>query len=165
VHFVSHPWGADDKLTEPQDYWRSSTTSRRPGEEAVSVAHQRAQGFVEKYGHCYPKAVDCLLDNLTALSAHLHFPVGHRERVRHSNLLERTFSETRRRVRVIGRLPGEHSCLSLVCAVLYPASVGWREINTSGGPASDDVRICDASCSDLPSCAPIASSSRPAPKS
>ena len=36
------------------------------------------------------------------------------------------FGETRRRVKVIGRLPGESSCLSLVWAVLDRASRGWR---------------------------------------
>ena len=41
-------------------------------------------------------------------------------------IIERTFGETRRRVKVIGRLPGEHSCLSLVWAVLDRASAGWR---------------------------------------
>jgi hypothetical protein len=46
--------------------------------------------------------------------------------VRHSNFIERTFGETRRRVKVIGRLPGEHSCPSLVWAVLDRASRGWR---------------------------------------
>lgn len=40
--------------------------------------------------------------------------------------IERTFDETRRRVQVIGRLPGESSCLSLVWAVLDRASRGWR---------------------------------------
>ncbi|MGH3851551.1 MAG: hypothetical protein ACRDRT_17985 [Pseudonocardiaceae bacterium] len=29
-------------------------------------------------------------------------------------------------MKVIGRLPGEHSCLSLVWAVLDRASAGWR---------------------------------------
>jgi len=37
-----------------------------------------------------------------------------------------TFGETRRRVKVTGRLPGEHSCLSLVWAVLDRANRGWR---------------------------------------
>jgi transposase-like protein len=50
--------------------------------------------------------------------AYRHFPKGHWRRVRHSNLIERTFGETHRRVKVIGRLPGERSCLSLVWAVL-----------------------------------------------
>src|SRR5215813_3436075 len=68
---------------------------------------------------------------LSALTAHLLFPVEHRERIRHTNLLERTFGESRRRVKVIGRLPGENSCLSLVWAVLDRASVGWRGLETS----------------------------------
>src|SRR5258707_13301578 len=37
-----------------------------------------------------------------------------------------TFGETRRRVKVIGRLLGEHSCLKLVWAVLDRTSAGWR---------------------------------------
>ena len=41
-------------------------------------------------------------------------------------IIERTFGETRRRVKVIGRLPGEHCCLKLVWAVLDRASAGWR---------------------------------------
>jgi putative transposase len=40
--------------------------------------------------------------------------------------IERTFGETRRRTKVIGRLPGETSCLTLVWAVLDRASRGWR---------------------------------------
>ncbi len=67
-----------------------------------------------------------MADNLDALLVHLLFPAEHRKRIRHSNLIERTFGETRRRVKVIGRLPGEQSCLSLVWAVLDRASKGWR---------------------------------------
>ena len=58
-------------------------------------------------------AVACVADNLDALLVHLLFPTEHRKRIRHSNLIERTFGETRReRVKVIGRLPAEQSCLS-----------------------------------------------------
>jgi transposase-like protein len=69
-----------------------------------------------------PAAMACVAANLDALLAHLLFPAEHRKRIRHSNLIERTFGETRRRVKVIGRLPGERSCLSLVWAVLDRAS-------------------------------------------
>ncbi len=61
-----------------------------------------------------------------SLTVYLRFPREHWQRVRHSNFIERTFGETRRRVKVIGRLPGEHSCLSLVWAVLDRASAGGR---------------------------------------
>jgi hypothetical protein len=63
------------------------------------------------------------------LTIYLGFPREHWHYIRHSNFIERTFGETRRRVKVIGRLPGEHSCLSLVWAVLDRASTGWRGVD------------------------------------
>ena len=121
-----------DQAEVKRDCWAIfNDVDAPPGEEAVAVANQRAVAFDEKWRSRYPKAVECLLSNLSALTAHLHFPVEHRERIRHSNLLERTLGETRRRVKVSGRLPGEQSCLSLVWAVLARASVGWRGIDTS----------------------------------
>jgi len=38
---------------------------------------------------------------------------------------------SQREDKVIGRLPGEHSCLSLVWAVLDRASTGWRGFITT----------------------------------
>lgn len=115
-----------------RDYWAIfNDIQAPPGEEAIGIANARAADFERKYRTRYPSAVDCLLTDLSSLTTFLHFPVEHRERVRHTNLLERTFGESRRRVKVIGRLPGEHSCLSLVWAVLDRASVGWRGIDTS----------------------------------
>jgi hypothetical protein len=73
-------------------------------------------------------AVACLLDSLPELTTFLRFPREHWQRIRHTNLIERTLGETRRRIKVIGRLPGERSCLSLVWAVLDRASRGWRGV-------------------------------------
>jgi putative transposase len=67
-----------------------------------------------------------LLKDRDSLTVYLRFPREHWTRVRHSNFIERSFGETRRRVKVIGRLPGEHSCLSLAWAVPDRASAGWR---------------------------------------
>jgi hypothetical protein len=76
--------------------------------------------------------VACLTDTLPELTCFLRFPREHWARIRHTNLHtnlpERTFGEPRRRVKVIGRLPGERSCLSLVWAVLDRASRGWRGV-------------------------------------
>jgi putative transposase len=66
--------------------------------------------------------------DLDALVAHLRWPSEHRKRIRTTNLLERTFVEVRRRTKVIGRLPGETSALSLICAVLELSSRGWRGV-------------------------------------
>lgn len=66
--------------------------------------------------------------DLDALVTHLRFPSEHRERIRTTNLLERTFVEVRRRTKVIGRFPGETSALSLIWAVLELSSRGWRGV-------------------------------------
>jgi transposase-like protein len=49
---------------------------------------------------------------------HLRYPTRHRRRWRSTNLLERSLAEVNRRTKVIGRFPGETSCLTLVWAVL-----------------------------------------------
>ncbi|HXT90187.1 MAG TPA: transposase [Trebonia sp.] len=65
------------------------------------------------------------------------FPAEHHHRIRHSNFIERTFGETRRRTKVIGRLLGETSCLSLVWAVLDRVSRGWRGLTMT----ADGLRL------------------------
>ena len=118
------PTHAQDQVK--RDYWAVFDDIEQDGEAAVAEARRRAKRFIIKWRPLYPSAVACVADNLDALVVHLLFPVEHRKRIRHSNLIERTFGETRRRVKVIGRLPGEESCLSLVWAVLDRASKGWR---------------------------------------
>ena len=66
----------------------------------------------------YPSAAACLADDLPALCVHLNYVPRLRKRFRSSNLLERSLEEVRRRTKVIGRFPGETSCLSLCWAVL-----------------------------------------------
>ena len=114
------------------EYWKIFNDIKAdPGAAAVAVAEARAQAFADKYGKAYPKAVECLLDGFSSLTVPLRFPREHWERIRHTNLIERTFGEAKRRTKVIGRLPGETSCLSLVWAVLDRASQGWRGVDTS----------------------------------
>jgi transposase-like protein len=102
-----------------------------PGPGLVTAVQARIDAFAETYGKLYPSAVKCLLADREQLTSYLRFPAGHHKRIRHSNFIERTFGETRRRVKVIGRLPGETSCLNLVWAVLDRASRGWRGVNTT----------------------------------
>jgi putative transposase len=120
---------AGDHDAVKADYWRIfDDIDAEPGDAAVAQARQRADAFATKWQSKYPSAVACLIDDLDVLTTHLRFPRDHWRRIRHTNLIERTFGETRRRVKVIGRLPGERSCLSLVWAVLDRASRGWRGV-------------------------------------
>src|SRR5438045_585520 len=75
--------------------------------KAEALVQQRIHTFAGSYNKTYPAAVRCLLDDQQALTAYLRFPREHWPRIRHSNFIERTFGETSRRTKVIGRLTGE----------------------------------------------------------
>ena len=110
-------------------YWEIFDTGKLktpPGPKLVEITGARIDAFAERYRGMYPSAVKCLLTDRAGLTAYLRFPAEHHNRVRHSNFIERTFGETRRRVKVIGRLPGETSCLTLVWAVPDRPSAGGR---------------------------------------
>ena len=95
-------------------YWRAldDATNERDGK-------QRLQALLDELDRAgYTAAAKCLADDLDALVVHLRYPTRHRRRWRSTNLLERSLAEVKRRTKVIGRFPGETSCLTLVWAVL-----------------------------------------------
>ncbi|WP_196759543.1 transposase, partial [Mycobacterium avium] len=69
-----------------------------PGIEAVKLAQNRIDVFAKRWRDSYPAAVRALLADRESLTVYLRFPREHWTRVRHSNFIERTFGETRRRV-------------------------------------------------------------------
>ena len=121
-------------------YWQLFDTEElktQPGPRLVELIDHRITEMAGRYAATYPAAIKCLLADRGGLTAYLRFPAEHHHRVRHSNFIERTFGETRRRTKVIGRLPGETSCLTLVWAVLDRASRGWRGLTMT----SDGLRL------------------------
>lgn len=94
-------------------YWAALDEAMSPEEAESSL--RRLVGELERE---YPSAAACLAEDLPALCIHLRYPLHLRKRLRSTNLLERSLGEVKRRVKVIGRFPGESSCLSLCWAVL-----------------------------------------------
>lgn len=94
-------------------YWAALNEAADPAD-----AEQRLRELVAELERPYPSAAACLADDLPALCIHLKYIPRLRKRFRSSNLLERSLEEVRRRTKVIGRFPGETSCLSLCWAVL-----------------------------------------------
>jgi putative transposase len=122
---------AGDQAEVKAAYWDIFDTSSlgsdvEPGQELVAWVQRRIDTFADAWSGRYPAAVKSLLTDRQSLTTYLRFPSEHHKRIRHSNFIERTFGETRRRVKVIGRFPGETSCVSLVWAVLDRAARGWR---------------------------------------
>jgi putative transposase len=121
-------------------YWQLFDTEdlkTQPGPRLVELIDARISEMAGRYAATYPAAMKCLLADREGLTAYLRFPAEHHNRIRHSNFIERTFGETRRRTKVIGRLPGETSCLTLVWAVLDRASRGWRGLTMT----ADGLRL------------------------
>jgi transposase-like protein len=122
-------------------YWKLFDVPDKiaPGQKAVDYVQKRIDEFVDRYHKRFAAAVWCLEDNRTALTAYLRFPRDHWSRTRHSNQIERTFGQTRRRTKLIGRFPGQTSCVTLVWAVLERASAGWCGLTMT----PDGIRLQD----------------------
>lgn len=102
-------------------YWASLDSATNPDE-----AEQGLRILVGELGGEYPSAAACLADDLPALTVHLAYPLRLRKRLRSTNLLERSLGEVRRRTKVIGRFPGETSCLTLAWAVMDLVIAGGK---------------------------------------
>ncbi|MBF6046402.1 IS256 family transposase [Streptomyces sp. NRRL B-1677] len=125
-----------DQEQVKKEFWEIFDTGElglAPGQQLVETVQRRIDAFAAKWQPAYPAAVKSLLTDRSSLTSYLRFPVEHHKRIRHSNFIERTFGETRRRVKVIGRFPGETSCVSLAFAVLSRAATGWRGFTTTPG--------------------------------
>jgi len=89
---------------------------------------RRGRALLARFRSRYPSAMECLERDLDECLTYLLFPAEHQKRLRTTNLLERTFEESRRRTKVVPRFPGERSCLTLMYATLITASRTWRGI-------------------------------------
>jgi transposase-like protein len=101
-------WAALDGAADPQE-----------AEHALRV-------LVGELAGEFPSAAACLADDLPALTVHLAYPLRLKKRLRSTNLLERSLEEVRRRTKVIGRFPGESSCLTMAWAVMDLVIAGGK---------------------------------------
>ncbi|WP_449062121.1 transposase [Planomonospora algeriensis] len=77
-----------------------SRRRHRHARSTVGGAHPaRIDAFSETWGRSYPASVESLLADRRSLTTYLRFPIEHHKRGRHANFIERTFGETRRRVK------------------------------------------------------------------
>ena len=106
-------WAALDEATDPAD------------------AERRLRELVAELERPYPSAAACLAEDLPAVCIHLKYFPRLRKRFRSSNLLERSLEEVKRRTKVIGRFPGETSCLSMCWAVLDLFLAGAKGLGLS----------------------------------
>ncbi|MBN2208726.1 MAG: transposase, partial [Candidatus Coatesbacteria bacterium] len=92
---------------------------------SLDEGRRRLEAIVERYGREFPEACRCLQDDAEASLNHLYMLPRHRQYVRTTNLVERSFLEERRRTKTIPHLWDERSLLKLVFATLVRLSDRW----------------------------------------
>jgi putative transposase len=95
-------------------YWAALDEASDPAD-----AERRLRALVAELERPYPSSAACLTEDLQALCIHLKYFPQLRKRFRSSNLLERSLEEVKRPTKVIGRFPGETTCLSMC----WPCSI------------------------------------------
>jgi transposase-like protein len=102
-------------------YWSALDGATTPEEAETGL-----RALVGELSAEYPSAAACLAEDLPALAVHLTYPLRLKRRLGSTNLLERSLEEVRRRTKVIGRFPGETSCLTMAWAVMDLVIAGGK---------------------------------------
>lgn len=84
----------------------------------LRVARKEAGKFAQKWENQYPKAVECLREDLDTLLEFLRFAKNIRKEIRTTNAIERQFREVRRRTRPMGVFSDRTSVERILYAVL-----------------------------------------------
>jgi hypothetical protein len=108
------------------NFWSIWKTSIPLPDRGGGRGHRRAGRPPPSGRRLYPAAVDCLCDGLERPPTYTSPPVSTGGGTA-TRTFERTFGETRRRVKVIGRLPAERSLPVAGSACARRAGRGWRE--------------------------------------
>jgi transposase-like protein len=87
------------------------------------------RALISRWRSRFPAAMACLEEDLEACLQCLKLPPEHRKRVRTTNVLERLFGESRRRLKVIPHFFTETAGMKLVYATLLAASRRWRGVS------------------------------------
>lgn len=77
-------------------------------------AKEAVELFKKKWSLKYPSAVECLLENIEDCLTYYKYPYQHWLKIRTTNIVERSFKEVKRRVKVAGRFQNEERALTMV---------------------------------------------------
>lgn len=83
------------------------------------------QAFKNRWAKEAPKAVECIEKDIDALLSFYKLPFRHWTLIRSTNVIERTFKEFRRRVKIMETFPTEESCQRIMFALAKMLNEGW----------------------------------------
>jgi putative transposase len=89
-------------------------------------AKAQANIFIQEYRSIYPALVDCLEKDLGACIAYMGHPPNRWKKIRTTNIIERSFKEVKRRVKVMEQFPTEESCIRILFTLLQAQNEIWE---------------------------------------
>jgi putative transposase len=89
-------------------------------------AKAQAESFTQEYRVILPALVDCLEKDLDACLAYMSHPANRWKHIRTTNLIERSFKEVKRRVKVMEQFPTEESCIRILFTLLQAQNQVWE---------------------------------------
>src|SRR6187399_3472864 len=96
-----------------------------------AAAEAAIDGFADKYGAKYDKAVACLTKDREALLAFFDFPAEHWDHLRTSNPIESVFATVRLRTDKTKGCLSRETALAMVFKLAKSAERGWRRLDGS----------------------------------
>jgi len=89
-------------------------------------AKAQAESFIHEYRVILPALVECLQKDLDACLAYMGHPANRWKHIRTTNLIERSFKEVKRRVKVMEQFPTEESCIRILFTLLQAQNEVWE---------------------------------------
>jgi putative transposase len=95
---------------------------------AINTMEAKAQAdiFIQEYRSIYPALVDCLQKDLDACIAYMNHPPNRWKYIRTTNIIERSFKEVKRRVKVMEQFPTEESCIRILFTLIQAQNETWE---------------------------------------
>ncbi len=89
-------------------------------------ATAQADCFIQEFSSVYPALVECLEKDLNACIAYMNHPANRWKHIRTTNIIERSFKEVKRRVKVMEQFPTEESCIRILFTLLQAQNETWE---------------------------------------
>ena len=86
----------------------------------------QAEGFSQEYRAILPALAECLEKDLDAYLRYMNHPPSRWKHIRTTHLMERSFKEVKRRVKVMEQFPTEESCIRILCTLLQAQNETWE---------------------------------------
>jgi len=89
-------------------------------------AKTQADNFIREYRLVFPALVTCLEKDLDNSLAYMGHPPNRWKHIRTTNLIERSFKEVKRRVKIMEQFPSEESCIRILFTLFQAQNESWE---------------------------------------